>query len=469
MSQYKHDYDILRREPAEFRLVTIHSGVSPTPISASLTTHPLKAAPPYDALSYVWGPFDEEDPDFILLDGYPFVVTTNLFRALYSLRREHADRVLWIDAVCIDQNNLNERSSQVQQMRNIYKWAAGTIVWLCDDLPFTSRTFDLLKSVNAGWLGNMDVDLQVLQQSVFDLHQVLKDDAGIRKIVQRGVYGDIAQRDFWSRIWVVQEVALSSNVTVQCGSNEVDWQVFSDTIFLNVQSGNIDEASNMAMATPENVLDIGGLSNIETFSRVRELLSNTSNMRLSDILALLRRSRSTDPRDMIYGLLGLVPSSSIKVNYSQANTKDVYLDLVHQCIAEEKSLDIVTLCRKTSAPSDLPSWVPDWTEPWVMEYDEDYKAMLDPNPPPFPLILKYGSGGLLKQFLAPSNPISSSDTTLQFTAWAADTEIAPSATVDKTNSTLTVRGLSIGNVSNLGEWTYRGADDGEIFFFKLQK
>ncbi|KAH6709582.1 heterokaryon incompatibility protein-domain-containing protein [Leptodontidium sp. MPI-SDFR-AT-0119] len=459
MSKYNHDYDILRHDPLEFRLVTIHAGALPSPITASLSTHPLKDAPPYEALSYVWGPFDEKDPDLILLNDYGFVVTTNLSRAMYSLRKEDTDRILWIDAISIDQDDLDERSSQVQLMRDIYRAASGTVVWLGEELLYTDRTFDLLKSLSAGWGGSSDASHEVVQQRVSELHRVLLTDEKFRKVVQRGVYGDMGQRDFWTRIWVVQEVALSSNVTIVCGSNEMDWQEFSDTIW------NLDEASNMAMATPENELDIGGLSNIDTFSIMRELLRDAVNLRLSDIVALLRRSRSTDPRDMIYGLLGLVPRCSIRVDYSNASTKYVYLDLVHRCIVEEESLDIVTLCRKTSSNLELPSWVPDWTDPWVLGYGEDYKAMTNPDPPSYPLILKYGSGALLKNFI--SNTSSGLDSTLQFEAWSADASSAPRASIDKTLSTLTAGGVPIGSISQLGDWTFRGDDEGEIFFFDI--
>jgi len=497
MSTYKHDYDVLLSEPPHFRLVTIHSGISPTPISASLKTYPIKEAPPYEALSYVWGPYNEEDPDFIFLDGYGFIVTPNLFRALYSLRRDNIDRYLWIDAICFDQDDMDERSSQVQLMRDIYKTSTGTVVWLGDDLPFTSRTFNLLKSVSAGELGNANTDLEAIQRKIPDFQHLLMTDAGFRRIVQRGVYGEIGQCDFWTRIWVVQEVALSSKVVVHCGNNEMDWQLFADTIcklpkvmipvfksrkppmnrsqkseaLLNVTLGNLDEASNIAMAIPENEIDIGGLSNIDTFNIIRELLRNAPRkVRLSDILALLRRSRSTDPRDMIYGLLGLVPKSSFNVDYYHATTRDVYVDLVHQCLHAEQSLDIITLCRKTSSSSELPSWVPDWTASWVVGYGEDYKAMDDPDPPPIPLILKYGSGALLKNIIAPSMPdhvVGSNSTQQQFTAWSADAHTPPSATIDPNNSTLTARGISIGKISSIGDWTYRGDDDGEIFFFEI--
>ncbi len=111
MSKYKHDYGSLEDNPAEFRLVTIQPGVLPNPIVTSLATHPLTNHPPYEALSYVWGPYDEDDPGLILLDQYAFAVTANLSRALYCLRRENVARTLWIDAIYINQNNLDERSS----------------------------------------------------------------------------------------------------------------------------------------------------------------------------------------------------------------------------------------------------------------------------------------------------------------------------------------------------------------------
>lgn len=203
----------------------------------------------------------------------------------------------------------------------------------------------------------------------------------------------------------------------------------SYVLLLKLLSGNLDEASNMAMAIPENELDIGGLSTIGTFRNVRELLGDASKLRLGDILALLRRSWSTDPRDMIYGLLELVPDSSIIPDYSHASTRDVFMDLVHRCIMEEKSLDIITLRRETSAELELPSWVPDWTITWVMGYGEDYKMMENPDPPPFPLILKYGSGALLRNIIL--NASSGPDSSVPIEAWTADASSVPSATIEQ--------------------------------------
>lgn len=112
MSRWKYHYDILNEDPPSFRLVTINAGKRPDYIEASIKTYSLNDHPPYEALSYVWGSF-ADDPFPIELNGNRFEVTSSLFSALYSLRREHESRTFWIDAICIDQDNLDERSSQV--------------------------------------------------------------------------------------------------------------------------------------------------------------------------------------------------------------------------------------------------------------------------------------------------------------------------------------------------------------------
>ncbi len=224
---------------------------------------------------------------------------------------------------------------------------------------------------------------------------------------------------------------------------------------------------------PEDQVDIGGLSNIETLNILRELLAHGAQLQLGDILALLRRSRSTDPRDMVYGLLGLVTGNYIRPDYSRATIQDVYLSLVRQCIFEEKSLDIITLCRNPLTNTQHPSWIPDWAgSSWVLGYADDYKVMQDPgpDPPPFPLILKYGSGELLKNFTTVDDQeavFGSGSTPLKFTAWSADGSTTPRATLQQNPPALSASGVAIGTIGSLGIFTYRGDDDGEIFFYDI--
>ena len=103
----------------------------------------------YDALSYVWGdPNVTRDVKIVLPDDTEktFRVTENLFAALVALRHQNKSRVLWIDAICIDQANLDERSHQVQRMLDIYQQARGVVVWL--GLEPTAATESLTGAVD---------------------------------------------------------------------------------------------------------------------------------------------------------------------------------------------------------------------------------------------------------------------------------------------------------------------------------
>ena len=82
----------------------------------------------YEALSYVWGSPDK--PNSITIDQAELPITISLFSALKHLRDRHFERVMWIDAICINQNNLEERAEQVQLMAKIYGRANRVIVWL---------------------------------------------------------------------------------------------------------------------------------------------------------------------------------------------------------------------------------------------------------------------------------------------------------------------------------------------------
>jgi hypothetical protein len=114
-----------------FRLILLHSGESDDEIYCTLFKAfipQLGTDVPYEALSYAWG--SSEKPEHIIVNEKPFMVTQNLFEALQNLRIEDEDRVLWIDAICIDQNHYKERNHQVRHMASIYREAERVIFWL---------------------------------------------------------------------------------------------------------------------------------------------------------------------------------------------------------------------------------------------------------------------------------------------------------------------------------------------------
>jgi hypothetical protein len=133
-----------------------------------------------------------EDPDLIELNGSPFKVIINLWRALYYLRLESKVRDFWIDTICINQEDLRERSSQVQLMRDIYKGSSRTVVWIGEESFWSHRLFEFLKSVDKkrGWEDNDERLVKVEGQ--IQLQNQLAVDKDIQKIVRKGLYDDIA-------------------------------------------------------------------------------------------------------------------------------------------------------------------------------------------------------------------------------------------------------------------------------------
>ncbi|KAK8137442.1 Heterokaryon incompatibility protein 6 [Apiospora sp. TS-2023a] len=114
---------------SEIRLLKLSSRVSSPLISCHLKVFNLQDKPKYDALSYVWGS-TEEDLKEIKLDGAKFAVTKNLHDALTTLRVMHWTQPFWVDALCINQADPQERSHQVGIMDNIYAGASQVVVFL---------------------------------------------------------------------------------------------------------------------------------------------------------------------------------------------------------------------------------------------------------------------------------------------------------------------------------------------------
>jgi len=157
----------------------------------------------YEALSYAWGPEPKSKTAqrSIAIDGNRFPVSENLWLALFHLRFE-STRVLWIDAICIDQGNLSERNQQVAMMGLIYSRASMVIVWLGSSDAASVLAFDGLKS--NGWAGLLSDDPSTIME-------------GNKKLKS---LDPILHREYWKRLWIIQEFLMAKDFIIQCG-NEI--------------------------------------------------------------------------------------------------------------------------------------------------------------------------------------------------------------------------------------------------------
>jgi hypothetical protein len=177
----------------EIRTLRLYQGLKDDAIICSLEKTDLAKWPSYEALSYCWG--SPKHVRHIYVDGRNVEVRENLWWALWHLRREDKDRVIWVDALCINQSKVQERNHQVRLMSRIYCQAFDVIAWLGREGGGSDMAMDYLNNI--------------LRQK----EMTPEERSAIEKILSR---------DYWSRTWIVQEIGLAFTVTVWCGNKSVD-------------------------------------------------------------------------------------------------------------------------------------------------------------------------------------------------------------------------------------------------------
>jgi hypothetical protein len=217
----------------QFRLLTILAGSDTGPIACSLNGHNIGTAPDYEALSYVWG--DRCHPLTITVNGKIFQVTRNLYAALRRLRLPDQNRRIWIDAICIDQQNTDERSHQVQRMAQIYSAAVQVVVWLGDKMEerkacIALRVAEAVADACEGLAKSLGEVVWRLRNEVLS---EIKGGEILRRLSVDGSSSTLAlpvdvgecwealdylyAAPWFSRIWCFQEAALASKCTILVG------------------------------------------------------------------------------------------------------------------------------------------------------------------------------------------------------------------------------------------------------------
>lgn len=177
-------YKPLPLTPPTIRLLTLHSSPNPlSPLICTTTPYPLSSPtrPPYTSLSYTWGPISPAV--LITLNAHSFPITPNLAAALVQLREADREVVLWVDALCINQQDVEEKSAQIGLMRGIYRTGRETVCWLGTEGEDGGLAMECVAQVAREWEGKGEIDLR-----------------GKELLAVRGALG----RAWWGRIWVVQ-------------------------------------------------------------------------------------------------------------------------------------------------------------------------------------------------------------------------------------------------------------------------
>ncbi|KAF2169621.1 hypothetical protein M409DRAFT_20035 [Zasmidium cellare ATCC 36951] len=294
----------------------------------------------FEALSYCWG--DALDLRTIEVSGRPFQVTANLHRALLRLRSSTKmfPRVLWIDAICINQSDEQERSVQVEMMKEIYSAASQVIVWLSDlmlspdDMSNMREIFDVNNDESSSGYPEPSLD----KMSPLDRETLWK---GLPQ-----VYGQASsalfKNEWFNRVWVLQEVFNAKKAIVFCGDRALSWtSVLQADEGVHRSQSSMHDYQTMMSTLFSDVFELTMSDNASAPKRFGYRRKPPTADVLDIVIAGLELD-ATDPRDKLYALLSLIPSSSntaLRPDYTKA-VGDVLREFTRWWISSRRSLRI---------------------------------------------------------------------------------------------------------------------------------
>lgn len=328
------------KQRSEIRLLKIQPGEGDDPIRGELVIISTNSQENYDAVSYTWADqTGDKTRPFRAFIGSGYVsITRSCQEVLQRLRNSFFTKCVWIDSLCVDQENAQERGHQVQLMPRIYTRAKKTYVYVG---PTTSKDESILEELATGKVE----------------HGWDADEAPFWVALN-----NFLRRPYFFRVWVIQEIALSPNPVILCGEKLFPWSLLHNDTALQSLPDALTNGLGERVVSP--LLSLGK-------RRLRY------SAELPDLLRLGRRCQSEDPRDRVFALLGLVvdaEAESLLADYERS-TPEIFTWIARYLANTGTAADVLgnlTVCNYSPGSQrlpefrnqlhwQLPSWVPDWT------------------------------------------------------------------------------------------------------------
>lgn len=267
----------------------------------------------YTALSYVWG--HSQYGEKLVLDDAILPITTNLHKALRHLRSSTTVKKLWVDAVCINQSDVVERSNQVPLMTRIYQQAETVHSWLGEETPLSPIGMEIL--------------------SFLATDQPFDDGSPWNRLIARQVADgleDILERSYFKRMWVVQEAALGRRIKMQVGNISLEWGGEGDTRQFLARI-KLLEISPTWQTDALKDIDLRPIRELleQSAAHMDKQAGRSQVPTFLDLVHAMRHRESSDPRDSIYGVMRLVSPAEVAdfaVDYN-ASWEETYRKFFH--------------------------------------------------------------------------------------------------------------------------------------------
>jgi hypothetical protein len=389
MERQTYQYCSLAHEDSLRLLKLVPAKFSPTDeLYCELVERRLSRQPDYEAISYVWGSpvFSEA----LFLSSERLKITGNLASALRRFRDPDSPRLLWADAVCINQNDPIEKSAQVAMMGEIYRSARRVLGWLGTGDVHTPYNFELIHQMAAdqpspGHEDEWYAELQPASDSKHWDTNLTELAPGIDFDALHALLGNT----WFTRRWIVQEVVLSTETLLVCGNHEISFHDFTKAMYVLWQI--------YVKKIPVKGMSLTKMKFARTLTSTRDLFydrkSSTESLepataerkRMLDYVNSVE-SHCSDNRDRIYALMSLRGKNDFRVVPDYTKTvSEVYTNFARQCVknGDIRILHSAGISRNPSQPSHqpslpssaseshhttVPSWVPDWRKD--LDYNE---------------------------------------------------------------------------------------------------
>lgn len=374
-------YRTLDRKRNEIRLLTVKASQHDDPIVGSLHHVSLSAwrKPKYETVSYRWG--DTSVKFSINVDGVDVAVPKGAIEALRRLRLPDQDRVLWMDSVCINQDDVDERSQQVSIMDDIYRSTWRNLVHLGeDDEGQDSAQAVASISLIRAQMSREAKDYTTLYNMVTDEMSVLRDSqTPIGVQFDPKPLLDFYSRPWWRRVWIMQEVALPPKSVCYCGEYQIPLSdVLNVAMWLMHKRFSIPAAREFdnIMDPPVHLWfkadhDVAGSSRSDEIS-----VMNTFGEQFLGLFDF----EATDARDRVFGVLGMYRGKAQLMAWTtkklfgnippllapdyKKSLMEVYRDATRYMVEESDALDVLQFLYHSAdnalGDGDWPTWVPKW-------------------------------------------------------------------------------------------------------------
>ena len=348
----------------QFRLLQLLPGFDKDPIECKLEVVEFEGNPQYEAISYKWG-----DPrgHSVKCNDKILPVNVNLYFALQRFRLPNRPRLLWVDDICINQDDEEERGRQIQIFHRIYAEAQNVLIWLgseSEDSDVAMEFFSRMMSHLANKRSKLEVtdpDLPSVKNAAYKTPKMI-------------ALNNLLSRDWFMRVWTLQEGAFATRAVVVCGRKELPFDLLEafngkcQEDQTGIWTATLSSISSAKPADPRNPPRFV-TSHIHGISKLKQVRSGRGPREsVPMLLYRLRSCEATDARDRVYSMWSFLPDNYLKIlerpRYERDFTAaDLFYQVARIELVHNHNLDFLGHAGiwQHRPGAALPSWVADWS------------------------------------------------------------------------------------------------------------